>query len=71
MKNIGNFSKKCQCCNASKINAPFYEWVSHVTGDILGIICRKCAVREMFGTKYKYNKKYQRWIKEENERRKM
>ena len=65
MKYIGNLSKKCQCCNASKINAPFYEWVSHVTGDILGIICRKCAVREMFGSNYNNNPRYKKWKEKE------
>jgi hypothetical protein len=36
-----------------------------VTDDYLGTICRKCAIREMFGTNYKNNKRYKRWLEKE------
>ena len=53
------------------MSAPFYEWHSlFEVGKLIGIICRKCAIRELFGTKYKQNKRYHRWIKGENERTK-
>ena len=68
IKYMRNFSQRCQCCNKYKANAPFYEWFSEVTCKVIGIICRKCAVRELFGSKYKQNTRYHRWIKEENER---
>ena len=66
-----NSSQRCQCCNNMKLNAPFYEWHSEITHKLIGLICRKCAVRELFGSKYKQNPKYNKWIKEENGRRKM
>tara|TARA_Y100001938_G_scaffold108648_1_gene148490 strand:- start:206 stop:367 length:162 start_codon:yes stop_codon:yes gene_type:complete len=51
------------------MNAPFYEWHSEITYDFLGLICRKCAVREMFGSKYNNNPKYKEWIEKEKERK--
>ena len=50
------------------MKAPFYEWYSLLTKSFIGIICRKCAVRELFGSKYKHSASYEKWIKEENER---
>ena len=68
IKYMRNLSQRCQCCDSYKMNAPFYEWFSEVTYSFIGIICRKCAVRELFGSKYKQNPNYKKWIKEENER---
>ena len=28
----------------------------------IGTICHKCAIRELFGTNYKRNKIYERWL---------
>ena len=67
IKYIKKFSQRCQCCDTYKMNAPFYEWHSEMTHKLIGIICRKCAVRELFGTKYKQNKRYHKWLEEENE----
>tara|TARA_R100000808_G_scaffold710_1_gene3425 strand:+ start:894 stop:1055 length:162 start_codon:yes stop_codon:yes gene_type:complete len=53
------------------MNAPFYEWHSEITKKFIGVICKKCAVRELFGTKYKQNPSYKKWIEEENGRSKM
>ena len=71
IKYIQNLSQRCQCCDSYKMNAPFYEWHSEVTKKLIGIICKKCAVREVFGTKYKQNPSYKKWIEEENGRSKM
>ena len=71
IKYTGNLSQRCQCCNNYKIKAPFYEWFSDIRVKLIRIICRKCAIRELFGTKYKQSPRYKRWLKEENERRKM
>ena len=71
IKYTGNLSQRCQCCDSYKMNAPFYEWHSEVTKKFIGIICKKCAVRELFGSKYKYNPRYKKWMEKENERRKM
>ena len=68
IKYIGNFSQRCQCCNDYKMKAPFYEWFSLITKSFIGIICRKCAVRELFGSKYKHSASYKKWIEEENGR---
>jgi len=33
-----------------------------VTKEFIGTICHKCAVRELFGTNFKANKRYKRWL---------
>ena len=66
IKYTGNLSQRCQCCDDQKYNAPFYEWHSDIRVKLIGIICRKCAIREMFGSKCKYNERYHKWLKEEN-----
>ena len=58
-------SQKCQCCSDYKINAPFYEWYTFLHREYIGLICKKCAARELFGSKYKTNKKYKEWLKKE------
>jgi len=50
------------------MNAPFYEWYSLTTKSFIGLICRKCAVRELFGSKYKQNPNYKKWIEREKNR---
>ena len=64
IKNIGKTTSKCISCGERKYNAPMYEWTSLVTDELLGIVCKKCAVREMFGSNFRRSKKYQKWIKE-------
>ena len=71
IKYTGNLSQRCQCCDDYKIKAPFYECYSDIRGKLIGIICRKCAVRELFGSKYKQNPRYHRWLEKENDLRKM
>ena len=66
-----NLSQRCQCCDKYKVHAPFYEGHSDIMKKFIGLICRKCAVRELFGTKYKQNKKYYRWLEEQNDLQKM
>ena len=66
IKYIRKFTQRCQCCDDYKMNAPFYEWHSEMTHKLIGIICRKCAIRELFGSKYKQNLRYHEWLKEEN-----
>ncbi len=62
MKCVGKKSLKCKCCCEWKYHAPFYEWYSMVTKEFIGTICHKCAVRELFGTNFKANKRYHRWL---------
>ena len=71
IKYIRKFTQRCQCCNDYKMNAPFYEWHSEVTHRFIGVICRKCAVRELFGSKYKDNERYKEWVKKQNDLRKV
>jgi hypothetical protein len=63
MKCVGKKSLKCKCCCEWKYHAPFYEWYSMVTKEFIGTICHKCSVREQFGTNFKANKRYHRWLK--------
>ncbi len=69
IKYTGNLSQRCQCCDSYKMNAPFYEWYSLVTKSFIGVICRKCAVRELFGSKYKHSQEYKEWIEKEKQRK--
>jgi hypothetical protein len=62
MKCVGKKSLKCKCCCEWKYHAPFYEWYSMVTKEFIGTICHKCAIRELFGTNFKANKRYHRWL---------
>ena len=62
MKCVGKKSLKCKCCCEWKYHAPFYEWYSMVTKEFIGNICHKCYVRELFGTNFKANKRYKRWL---------
>ena len=64
MRFAGKKDFRCECCGAYKYNAPNFEWYSLFDDRFLGIVCQKCAVREMFGSNYKNNKRYKRWIKE-------
>ena len=65
IKYIGKFSQRCQCCDSYKMSAPFYEWHSDIMNKLIGIICKKCAVRELFGTKYRQNPSYKKWMEEQ------
>ena len=69
IKYTGNLSQRCQCCDSYKMNATFYEWYSLVTKSFIGVICRKCAVRELFGSKYKQSQEYKEWIEKEKQRK--
>ena len=69
IKYMQNLNQRCSCCHSYKMNAPFYEWHSDVTYDFLGLIFRKFAVREMFGSKYKQSKAYEEWIEKEKQRK--
>jgi hypothetical protein len=64
VKLIGKNTKKCECCGKYGYNTYFYKWYSLVTKDYLCTICFKCARRELFGSKYKYNKRYEVWLEE-------
>ena len=64
MKYVGKKNLKCDSCGAYKYNAPIFEWYSLFDDRFLGTICQKCAVREKFGSNYKNNNRYKRWIKE-------
>ena len=54
----------CEMCGTYKMKAQFYIWRGMLTQDKMEI-CHLCAMREEFGSKYKQNKRYQRWIEDE------
>ena len=47
------------CGRQEKIN--HFDWTSLITNSYLGIICEKCAVKEVWGNKFRTNKRYQEW----------
>ena len=63
MRLVGKNYKKCECCSKYEY-AYFFKWYSIITEEYLCTICFKCARRELFGTKFKHNKKYYKWLLE-------
>ena len=64
MKFYGRQDLKCECCGVSKWNAPTYIWRTIITDKKLKV-CKSCALREAFGSKYKQNKQYLQWRERE------
>ena len=61
MKLNGKGNAICECCG--KIHkGNFYEWTGTISKSYLGLICEKCALRESFGSKYKQNRRYKKWL---------
>ena len=61
---IGKRSKRCGCCKDFRMSGRFFSWYSIITDDFLCEICFKCARKELFGTKYKHNIRYKKWLNE-------
>ncbi len=68
MRLIGKISSKCECCLEYRHNTYFFDWYSIFTEKHLARICYKCARRELFGSKYSYNKKFRIWIEKIKEK---
>ena len=62
MKLIGKQSRECECCKKYSYDVYFFKWYSILTKEYLCTICFKCARRELFGSKFKYNKRYYKWL---------
>ena len=60
-------SRKCELCGVSKSRAVFYLLKPHpaifnlLVNPQNRIVCKVCAMREEFGTKWKQNKRYKEW----------
>ena len=60
-------TRKCESCGNYKKNAIFYILKPHAA--IIKLlpnpenktVCKACAVREEFGTKYRQNRRYKEW----------
>ena len=65
MKFVCKDSFKCECCKSYKMSGEKYQWTLLMTKAKL-LICKKCAIREAFGTNYKKNKGYIRWMERRN-----
>ena len=63
MKLIGKEGRECESCKEYYYNY-FFKWYSFLDKEYLCTICFKCARRELFGSKFKHNKKYYKWLKE-------
>tara|TARA_B100001094_G_C18168156_1_gene793422 strand:- start:1749 stop:1970 length:222 start_codon:yes stop_codon:yes gene_type:complete len=61
MKFVFKGSFKCECCKSYKMGGEQYKWILFYSKKEL-LICKKCALREAFGTDYKKNKKYIQWM---------
>ena len=49
-------------CNKQARNTKFYHWFSHLEDKLLKTMCESCALREVWGYKYRQNKNYKKWI---------
>jgi len=60
-------SRKCDLCGVYKNRTVFYLLKPHpaiiklLVRIINKIVCKHCAMREEFGSKYKQNKRYKEW----------
>ena len=61
-------TRKCELCGVRKVNAIFYLLSPHpaiiklLANPENRIVCKVCAMRETFGSKYKQSKKYKDYI---------
>jgi len=51
-------SRSCDCCGELKTKSQFFEWYQHpalafLNNDLIGIVCTKCAKREMGSKSWK------------------
>jgi hypothetical protein len=53
----------CAACKESR-KTQYYKWYNMVTKELNGFLCEKCAIRHNFGSNFKQNKRYLRWIRE-------
>ena len=60
MTYIGKIDMKCECCGTYKMRGETFCWNTSMTERKLKI-CKRCAFRESFGTKYKQSKAYKIW----------
>jgi len=59
LKNNNAITKKCRMCGKEILYKKQYYYTSPISGTKL-TVCRDCGVREYYGTKGKYIKKYKR-----------
>ena len=59
---LGKQGGKCECCGDYKMGGEIFKWITPMTKRTLRV-CKKCAIRETFGNKYKINNSYQQWVK--------
>ena len=62
---------KCEMCGTLKKYAPLFFYVGQkavktLCDPIRMKVCQHCAMREEFGSKYKQNKGYKRWIENQS-----
>ena len=62
MQSIGKRYERCIQCDNIK-TSKFYEWTGFIGKEDLGFVCEKCAIKHVFGSKFKQNKRYKRWKK--------
>ena len=60
MTYIGKIDMKCECCGTFKMRGEIFRWTTPMTKRKLKV-CKKCALRETFGTKYKQSNAHKQW----------
>ena len=60
---ISKTDDRCESCDKYYYDTYFFKWYSIITKEYLCKICMKCATKQLFGTKFKHNKRYYKWLK--------
>ena len=55
---------KCASCDKIKIKHPRFSWVGMISGNKI-LICRDCAYRAAYGTKFRSRAKKEKWLENE------
>lgn len=58
---LGKHDFRCSFCTKAYSKSPQYQRTSIIT-KLKCRLCKLCALKEGFGSKYKQNSKYKRWI---------
>ena len=55
---------KCGSCDRFKVGKPRFKWIGTMNDSKL-LICRDCAYREAYGTKFRSRAKKEKWLENE------
>lgn len=67
MKFVGKKLAVCDhFCKSKPRNTNFYAWYTFFDREFIKEMCQNCALREVWGGKYKQGKNYKKWLESNN-----